>query len=147
MDMAGAPIELLTTATEIQVNNRAFKPNAALALIGAGGGMLIGVGSDHGQAISKPLGRAAWRYAEIADHMDRLMLRSSVVENGIATLLQEDSVASVFLKPDLKPEPGTVIFCVGPAPVAEPAGRLFEVELKDPVLNRSLKHRYSVQQV
>ena len=123
--------------------------------------MLIGIGSDHGREIEPPgdlacaklLGRAVWRYADIAGHVEQLVLRSSLIEPGATALLQEESVGSgvdiggAMLDQGKEPRSGTIMFCVGLVSLDEPVGELFEVELEDPVLNRTIKHRYSVLEV
>jgi hypothetical protein len=66
-------------------------------LIGTDEGMLIGVGSDHTdrevetysvpvskQMCLKPVSRSVWRYSDVADHFDDILLRGWATGNGDA---------------------------------------------------------------
>ena len=129
-------------------------------------GLWIGVGSDHtdrqaeavGIALSKqlcgkPVGRQLWRYADIEDHWDNLVLRSWATIQGARVLYQESAVSSLRTPRDLirkyadadRLPPGTLMFCGTPGAIGgiRPATR-FEMELHDPVLKRSLRHGYDI---
>ena len=71
-------------------------------LIGTDEGMLIGVGSDHTdrevetysvpvskQMCVKPVSSNVWRYDDVADHFDDLLLRAWATENGEKKLYQD----------------------------------------------------------
>lgn len=129
-------------------------------------GLWIGVGSDHtdrkaeavGIALSKqlcgkPVGRQLWRYADVEDHWDNLVLRSWATIEGARVLYQESAVSSLRTPRDLirkyadadRLPPGTLMFCGTPGAIGgiRPATR-FEMELHDPVLKRSLRHGYDI---
>ncbi len=129
-------------------------------------GLWIGVGSDHtdrkaeavGIALSKqlcgkPVGRQLWRYADVEDHWDNLVLRSWATIDGARVLYQESAVSSLRTPRDLirkyadadRLPPGTLMFCGTPGAIGgiRPATR-FEMELHDPVLKRSLRHGYDI---
>ena len=129
-------------------------------------GLWIGAGSDHtdrkaeavGIALSKqlcgkPVGRQLWRYADIEDHWDNLVLRSWATIQGARVLYQESAVSSLRTPRDLirkyadadRLPPGTLMFCGTPGAIGgiRPATR-FEMELHDPVLKRSLRHGYDI---
>jgi hypothetical protein len=134
-----------------------------------GGELWLGVGSDHTdrqlesinvaaskQVCAKPLGREVWPLAQVAGHWDRLLLRSYLCCGPTRELYQEGSLGanlSATVLIDLYsggaglPE-GTVMFC-GTLPVQGGlrSGLRFEIEIEDPVLERSLRHAYQVREL
>jgi hypothetical protein len=129
-------------------------------------GLWIGIGSDHtdrkaeaaGIALSKqlcgkPVGSNLWAYADVEGHWDQLILRSWATIEGQRVLYQESSVSALRTPRDLIRKhtgaetlpAGTLMFCGTPGAIGgiRPATR-FEMELKDPVLNRSLTHGYDI---
>jgi hypothetical protein len=130
-------------------------------------GLWIGIGSDHtdrkaeamGIALSKqlcgkPVGLQLWSYADVEGHWDQLMIRSWATIDGERVLYQESSVATLRTPRDLIRKhtgtdtlpAGTLMFCGTPGAIGgiRPATR-FEMELNDPVLNRSLTHGYDIE--
>jgi hypothetical protein len=130
-------------------------------------GLWIGIGSDHtdrkaeasGIALSKqlcgkPVGLQLWRYADVEEHWDQLFLRSWATIDGKRVLYQESPVSSLRTPRDLVRRfngldtlpAGTLMFCGTPGAIGgiRPASR-FEMELNDPLLNRSLTHSYDVE--
>jgi Protein of unknown function (DUF2848) len=134
-------------------------------LFGLDDGMWLGLGSDHtdrkaetmGIALSKqlcgkPVGAHLWPYADVADHWDKLMIRSWATIDGKRVLYQEGALAGMRTPEDLlqrygvtKLAPGTAMFCgtVGAIGGIRPAAR-FDMELEDPVRKRKLQHGYDV---
>jgi Protein of unknown function (DUF2848) len=134
-------------------------------LFGIGDEMWLGVGSDHtdrkaetmGIALSKqlcgkPVGRELWRYADVAHHWDRLVIRSWATIDGKRVPYQEGTLAGMRTPEDLLRRygvstlaPGTAMFCgtVGAIGGIRSATR-FEMELEDPVLRRKLTHAYDI---
>jgi len=129
-------------------------------------GLWIGIGSDHtdrkaeasGIALSKqlcgkPVGTQLWSYADVEGHWDQLILRSWAIIDGERVLYQESPVSTLRTPRDLIRKytgtdtlpAGTLMFCGTPGAIGgiRPATR-FEMELKDPVLNRSLTHSYDI---
>ena len=134
-------------------------------------GTLVTVGSDHtdreveayGVAVSKqvcakPLGRDAWRHAEVADHWDALEMRSWLITRDGERIAYQHGAVSGLLAPDAlwqrfddrRAMParcamfgGTVAVHGTIATMGD--GDAFEMELHDPVLGRSLAHRYAVE--
>jgi hypothetical protein len=112
------------------------------------------------QLCRKPMAPALWRLDEIADHWDRLVLRAHVVEGGARRLYMEAALAAVQRPEDLiaayaaengvsgraSLPPGTVMFmgAIAAQGGIRPAPR-FEMELADPVLDRTLRHAYDVR--
>lgn len=129
-------------------------------------GLWIGIGSDHtdrkaeasGIALSKqlcgkPVGTQLWSYADIEGHWDQLILRSWATIDGERVLYQDSAVSTLRTPRDLIRKhtgadtlpAGTLMFCGTPGAIGgiRPATR-FEMELRDPVLNRSLTHGYDI---
>ena len=131
-------------------------------------GLHIGVGSDHTdrkveaynitvskQACAKPLGAVLWRFEDVADRWDELVLRSWTTVAGQRRAYQEGPAAKMrhpfdlmerYLGPGEKLPVGTAMFC-GTLPVIGKieAGQLFEIEIEDPVAGRTLSHRYATK--
>jgi len=157
---------LLTSASDVDVVGDDSSGEVEYVLVSAADGMYIGVGSDHtdrkveayGVTVSKqmcpkPIGPELWRLADVERHWDRLMLRSRVTRGGQRILYQEGSVNNILAPEDLVAKfpdsprtlpVGTMMFC-GTLPVqgAIGSGDRFEIELIDPVRQRSLQHEYS----
>ncbi|WP_322026506.1 DUF2848 domain-containing protein [Burkholderia sp. BCC1977] len=162
---------LLTQAPSIGVLGARSGGEIECVLIDSPVGTLVTVGSDHtdreveayGVAVSKqvcakPLGRDAWRHADVAEHWDAIEMRSWLVKPGGARVAYQHGAVSGLLAPDAlwhrfddrRTMParcamfgGTV--AVHGAIAAMGDGEAFEMELHDPVLGRSLRHRYAVE--
>jgi hypothetical protein len=162
----------LTTATEIEVVGAHSGGEVEFVLLRHGGRMWVGAGSDHTdrevetygvtvskQMCDKPVAPAFWAFDDVAPHWDRLTLRAHVIENGERKIYQEGPVAAMLKPLDLIgrcPFPGeeemrqlpenTLMFC---GTLAARGGvrptEQFEFEIEDPVLGRSIAHRYSVR--
>lgn len=159
--------ENFTTATELQFLGGTSSGEVEFVLIGTGDGALIGVGSDHTdrqvetysvpvskQMCAKPVSGTVWRYDEVADHFDELILRSWATEKGEKKLYQEGPVTAMrppaeligLYLPDASSLPaGMAMFCGTLAAIGgiRPADR-FDVEIEDPILKRKISHGYSV---
>jgi hypothetical protein len=129
-------------------------------------GLWVGIGSDHtdrkaeasGIALSKqlcgkPVGPQLWSYADVEGHWDELVLRSWATIDGKRVLYQDSPVSSLRTPRDLIRRhsgtdmlaAGTLMFCGTPGAIGGiRPGTRFEMELKDPVLNRSLTHSYDI---
>lgn len=162
----------LTTATEIEVVGAHSGGEVEFVLLQHGGRMWVGAGSDHTdrevetygvtvskQMCDKPVAPVFWAFDDVAPHWDRLTLRAHVIENGERKIYQEGPVAAMLKPLDLIgrcPFPGeeemrqlpenTLMFC---GTLAARGGvrptEQFEFEIEDPVLGRSIAHRYSVR--
>ncbi|SFJ45356.1 DUF2848 domain-containing protein [Bradyrhizobium sp. Gha] len=129
-------------------------------------GLWVGIGSDHtdrkaeasGIALSKqlcgkPVGPQLWSYADVEGHWDELVLRSWSTIDGKRVLYQDSPVSSLrtprdlirrYTRTDTMPA-GTLMLCGTPGAIGGiRPGTRFEMELKDPVLNRSLTHGYDI---
>lgn len=158
---------LLTTAATIEVLGDTSSGEVECVIYALGDGLRVGLGSDHTdrkaetfgvslskQMCAKPVSPAIWRYADVAPHWDRLVLRSFVHVNGERRLYQEGAVAGMRLPDELirlysdsgALPPGSAMFC-GTLAVHGPiaAADMFEMELEDPVLGRAIRHRYKTE--
>lgn len=129
-------------------------------------GLWIGIGSDHtdrkaeasGIALSKqlcgkPVGAQLWSYSDVEDHWDELVIRSWATINGERLRYQDSSISALRTPRDLIRKmagtdmlpAGSLMFCGTPGAIGgiRPATR-FEMELRDPVLDRSLTHSYDI---
>jgi Protein of unknown function (DUF2848) len=136
-------------------------------LVAMADGLWIGIGSDHtdrkaeasGIALSKqlcgkPVGAQLWSYADVEGHWDELVIRSWATIDGERVLYQDSPIPALRTPRDLIRKQvstdmlpaGTLMFCGTPGAIGgiRPATR-FEMELKDPVLNRSLTHSYHIE--
>ena len=123
-------------------------------------GLLVTVGVDHtdrdleGFSILKSkqvypnlVGRTAWRYEEVVDHWDAIMLRAWVGE-GRARLFQEAPLAALMRPEELierarglvDGDPVGTVFFLGTVAAKEQItfADYFECELDDPVTGQSL---------
>ncbi|MBL8674538.1 MAG: DUF2848 domain-containing protein [Rhodospirillales bacterium] len=135
-------------------------------------GLWLTVGSDHTdrkaesysvslskQMCPKAIGRALWRFDDVADRYDSLELRSWQTFGGVRKLYQEGTLATLrrpegLAKLFLEREgmegatlpPGTVMFggTVGAIGGIRPGTR-FEMELLDPRDGKRLTHAYDVK--
>ena len=159
---------LLTTEDAIDVVGVHSSGEVEVVLIQtASDGLLVGIGSDHTdrrvesydvavskQMCAKPVSAALWRYADVASHWDSLIARSWRIDgDGGQELYQEGTLARLLDPQDLIERgfgkadmpPGSVMFCGTQAVLGElSASAGYELELHDPVLGRSLRHRYMV---
>ncbi len=160
---------LLTTGDTIEVVGTTSSGEVEFVLFSHDGGFLVGLGSDHtdrevekaGVAISKqmcpkPVADTLWRYDDVKDHWDDLILRSHALEGGGRTLYQEGPVTTMRDPMELvagyggsdEVRPGFAMFC-GTLAVhggVRPMER-FEMELEDPVLGRKITHSYGITQL
>ncbi|AJC16442.1 DUF2848 domain-containing protein [Pandoraea sputorum] len=157
---------LLAQDDAIDVVGETSSGEAECVLVRHGDELFVSVGSDHTdreveaygvtvskQVCAKPVAREAWRFAEVAAHWDQLELRSWVTREGERRLYQEGTVAGLLspqelmakLGPDGLPA-GAAMFCGTLAAIGGVAGgEQFEIELHDPVLGRTIRHRYATQ--
>jgi len=159
---------LLTTSDRIEVIGECSSGEVEVVLVqSTTDGLLVGIGSDHTdrkvegydvavskQMCAKPLGGTLWRYSDVLAHWDVLVARCWRIDaTGQRVRYQEGALARL-MHPELligrafgatSMMPNTALFC-GTQPVlgALTPASAYELELHDPVLGRSLRHRYSV---
>jgi hypothetical protein len=167
------PALLAGAVSTIQVLGEDTSGEVEVVLLSLADGLWIGLGSDHtdramevhGVAISKqlcrkPIAAALWRFDEVIDHWDQLVLRAHILERGDRRLYMEAPLAAVRGPVDLIDDycadlglanhpqlpVGTVMFCGAIAALdgIRPSPR-FEMTLEDPILGRTLRHAYDVR--
>ena len=131
-------------------------------------GIFIGVGSDHAdkeiekisiikskQLCAKHYANAFWRYEDVKDHWDRLILRSyqrdsqgeySLYQEGeVKNILTPESIMSFLEKEGILPDKEAIIFSGSVAAIGGTVyGEKFRYELEDPVLQRKICSEYDV---
>ncbi len=161
--------ETLTSAATIDCLGEGSSGEAEYVLVvDAAGEWWVGLGSDHTdrevesysipvskQMCPKPVAPLLWRFGEVADHWDALQIRAWVEEDGgdvayqdggIAAMLDPRDTVAIYRERGHALEPGTVMFG-GTLPVIGGirARRTFAMELRDPVMNRAIAHRYTAR--
>jgi len=150
--------DLLTQATAIQVSGAETSGEVEFVLLAKPEGLWVTVGSDHTdrkaetigvslskQLCAKPIARDAWRYDEVKDHWERLVLRSwadgELYQEGPVTAMRspEDLLSRYPLKPGWAMFCGTLAAKGGIRPAT-----VFRMELEDPVRSRRLAHEYRI---
>ena len=161
--------DLLTTSERIDVVGAHSSGEVEVVLIQtASDGLLVGIGSDHTdrrvesydvtvskQMCAKPVSATLWRYADIAPHWDSLIARSWRIDGDPDRVLYQEGTLARLLHPEELIErgfgaggmpPGSAMFCGTQAVLGNlSASAGYELELHDPVLGRSLRHRYMVE--
>lgn len=159
----------MTQAERVEVVGPHTSGEIEVFIFSAGGTLYVSIASDHTdrkleshsvalskQICPKPTGCTAWVYAEVEGHWDELIVRSWIEENGQRVAYQSGPLSSLRTPRELvngylaghgleRLPDGTGMTCgtvpaiggIRPAPV-------FEMELYDPVLGRSLHHRYTL---
>jgi uncharacterized protein DUF2848 len=158
---------LLTQADVVQVLGSDSSGEVEFVLVRDSEGLLVSIGSDHtdrkvetvGVALSKqicpkPLASNVWEFASVDSHWDELILRSYILEGGRRVLYQQGSAAAILHPRSLLEsyggadglDAGTAMFC-GTLPAiggVRSAGE-FCMELEDPVAQRKIFHRYTIE--
>lgn len=158
----------LTTSPKLQFTGGESSGEAEAVILGIGGKLWVGIGSDHTdrkveaysvavskQMCEKPVGPVVWPYDEVAPHWDSLILRSYATISGERVLYQEGTVAGLLHPSELIAgwnkahrgfADGCAMLCGTLAAIGgvRPAER-FEIVLEDPVLKRNLNHTYDVE--
>ena len=149
---------LLTTEKEIQVSGPDTSGEVEFVMIATLGGLKVAVGSDHTdrkaetigvslskQLCAKPVSAKSWRYSEVKPHWEKLVLRSwsdgELYQEGPVTAMRspEDLMGRHPLKPGWAMFCGTLAAKGGIRP-----GKVFRMELEDPVRKRKLSHEYRI---
>ncbi|WP_349358118.1 DUF2848 domain-containing protein [Stappia sp.] len=163
--------DLLTFADAIQVVGEGTSGEVEPLLVTTGGRLYLGLASDHTdrdlethsvalskQACAKPAAKTLWPFAEVEDHLEALELRSWIRETPEAewTLYQEGTLASIRPLDELIEASGLEAARAGGTTAAMLCGTLgaiggvrpaaaFRMEMRDPVLDRTLSHGYQIE--
>jgi Protein of unknown function (DUF2848) len=151
--------DLLTQATKIQASGPDTSGEVEFVLVQKNEGMWVHVGSDHtdrkaetvGVSLSKqlcrkPISTDCWRYDDVMAHWEKLVLRSwtdgELYQEGPVTAMRtpEDLLGRYPLKPNWAMFCGTLAAKGGIRP-----GKVFRMELEDPVRKKKLVHEYRIE--
>jgi hypothetical protein len=159
----------ITQEESIEVFDEAgHSGEAEFVLLFHKGEIYVGAGSDHTdrrvEVLSVPkskvfypnvVSRTAWRYTDVQDHWNSLILRSWITNSkGVREVYQEDALSSIldpeslvaFVKQHLQETDDLEGLCIFsgtiPAKIKIQYSSLWDVQLEDPVLNRSIFLRY-----
>ena len=156
----------LTQADAIQVVGSHSSGEVEAFVFAQGSQLCVSLASDHTdreleahsvalskQVCAKPVARDAWRFDEVAPHWDQLQVRAWIEEGGAEVLYQDGTLASLRSARELiggytggpPLAGGTGMTCGTVAVIGgiRPAS-VFRMELRDPVLNRRIGHRYTI---
>ncbi len=159
---------LLTTSDSIQVHGEDTSGEVEYVLLWHKGEILVGVGSDqtdrrlekHSLPKAKNLclnvmAADVWPYDEVKEHFDDLQMECTVTREGKESLYQRDAVGSLigpeYWISDLEKrlgglEDGLVLFSGTIGTVAGlVSGEAYSFRMEDPVLKRSIEHRYACE--
>lgn len=159
---------LMTTSIDITVVGAKTSGEVEFVLINTLQGLLVTVGSDHTdrwletvsvhhskQICPKPVAAESWSFESVEAHWDRLILRAYSHWGGHRRLYQEGPVTNMLAPRELIARyaqlngdlaVGSAMSC-GTLPLKdaiEYADR-FEIQLEDPVTQRTLSHSYHVR--
>lgn len=160
--------QLLDTGSTIQVPGRNASGEVECVLLASEAhGVLVGIGSDHTdrtveaydvtvskQMCAKPVGPVLWPLSEVQGHWDQLITRCWRTRDGVRALYQEGPLARLLPPAELMQKLNAsgrlpdhaAMFCGTHAVIGELGwGETFELDLHDPVLGRSLHHRYTIE--
>lgn len=158
--------ELITVSSAVDCLGRTSSGEVEYFIyVDTGSTWWVGVGSDHTdreveaysvgiskQVCPKPIAPEMWRFEDIDDHWDDLVLRSWIREGESETLYQEGPISGLLHPRETidayerlggKMAPGTLMFG-GTLPVEggiRPA-RHFRMEIFDPARDRRITHGY-----
>ena len=151
----------LTTAPEIQVLGGDTIAQAAILLIAASAGMLIGIASNHmcihqedPQLFSKPISRQVWRFQHVADHWEYLSIELScetgeMIQNGkLAEFAPIDEIIPLISSDQSSLQKGTAVLCVGlPILKSSKPSSSYSLKLFDQEKDQMLELNYQVRQI
>lgn len=159
----------LTQSSSIQALGPDSSGEVEVLVFTAEGEMFVSLTSDHTdrkleaqsvalakQVCAKPVASKAWRFADVAEHWDELVIRSFIPENGRQVTYQEGTLSA------LRPPLNLLAGYLGEKAEAWPAGMAmscgtvgaiggirpavsFSMELFDPRTGRRLCHNYAVE--
>lgn len=154
---------LLTHSPAIEVLGASTSGEVEPLLIKQDGALFLGLGSDHTdreleafsvaaskQACAKPVCQELWRYEDVRQHLDELVLRCEIEEDAKWVLYQKGPLAAIKplqnLIDDARLSDGQAMFCgtLGAIGGVRPASS-YRMSLTDPVKDRTLEFDYHVR--
>jgi Protein of unknown function (DUF2848) len=157
----------LTTGNAIEVMGTDSSGEIEFVLAATGGELLVGLGSDHTdrkaetfgitlskQLCDKPIATTFWRFADLVDHWDDIVLRAYITNGGKRELYQEGTLAKMLPPHELirgyaatdKLADGTMMFGGTFAAIGGIRGaERFSGELEDPYAGRRITFAYDIR--
>lgn len=154
---------LLTHDTTVEVLGEGTSGEVEPLLIQQDGEIWIGIASDHTdreleahsvpaskQICFKPAARELWKYEDVKDHLDELVMRCAILENDEWVTYQQGSLANIRPLAELISASGlgdhSAMLCgtLGAIGGVRPATE-YRMEMEDPSLNRRITMEYSVR--
>jgi hypothetical protein len=158
---------LATSATDVTVQDRFTSGEAEFVLVFHNGETFVTCGSDHThrglekysipgakQMHPKILAPELWKFDDVAENWDRMILRSWATVDGVRSLYQEATLAHIMAPGPLlqecekqfKTREEGSVFMSGTIPTIHGLvyADHFAFELHDPSRNRSIRHSYDV---
>lgn len=159
---------LVTTADSVQVQHDKTSGEVEYVLLIGADETYVTVGSDQTdrdleskvvewskQSYPNMFAPEVWRYSEVKDHWDDLILRCWVTKDGRRSLYQEATLAELLppgawlniLEKLFGRVPKNIAVMSGTVSAKEGLvyGDEWDLEFHDPVLNRTIRHSYSVE--
>lgn len=156
---------LLTQDATIEVLGAGTSGEVEPLLLQKNGELWIGVASDHTdreleahsvaaskQICLKPAARELWKYDDVKEHVDSLMLRCSIKENGSWVIYQEGPLSNIRPLAELISGSGfgnnSAMLCGTLSAIGgvRPA-TIYKMELEDTTRNRKISFEYNVNQL
>ena len=157
-----------TLAQHIDVQGEQTSGEIEFILLQHAGEWFITVGSDHTdreleqfsvekskQACPNILASCLWPVTEVLEHWDQIRLRAWVIKNGTRVLYQDETLTALlpfkvlldFVRSKVVDSLDSVPIFSGTIATIEGLifADFFEMEMVDPVLNRSIRHQYSIR--
>ncbi len=154
---------LLTQAAEVEVVGETSSGEVEPLLLLQDGQLWLGLASDHTdreleaysvaaskQACVKPTAQKLWKFDEVKDHQDQLVLSCDVYEGGEWVSYQAGSLAAIrplaelLQGADMPDNSAMLCGTLGAKGGVRPAAK-YKMRLSDPVLGRSIELRYAVR--
>lgn len=157
-----------TLAQRIDVQGEQTSGEIEFILLQHAGEWFVTVGSDHTdreleqfsvekskQACPNVLASCLWPVTEVIEHWDQIQLRAWVTKDGTRVLYQDETLAVLlpftvlldFVRSKVADSLESIPIFSGTIATLEGLifADFFEMEMVDPVLNRSIRHQYSIR--
>lgn len=154
---------LLSQSDEIEVLGQGTSGEVEPLLVNHDGDLFLGFASDHTdrdletvsvaaskQACAKPVANRLWRFNQVAAHLDQLILRCEIEQDGEWITYQDGSLSAILPLADLAERAGLAdrqaMLCGTLSAIGgvRPASA-YRMTLIDPILDRSLDLSYRVR--
>ncbi|MXN17767.1 DUF2848 domain-containing protein [Pseudooceanicola sp. GBMRC 2024] len=154
---------LLRQADSVEVLGPGTSGEVEPLLVQGAGGLWLGLASDHTdraleahsvahskQVCPKPAARQLWPLADVAGHLDQLVLSCDIQEDGTWLRYQHGTLAAIRPLPELLeacplPEGGAMLCGTLAAIGGVREARAYRMALTDPVLGREITLAYHVR--